>query len=459
MELERKIYSLLQLATSLENFFLKNFASNNYWVTAEITKVSQKGGHYYFELADSDNGELFAQFNAYFWFGNHKKCVELYGSSINDVIQTGNKILLLVKIDYHKIFGLKLNILNIDPNYSYGEMERQKIRTVEQLKSEGLYYLQKQLTFKQVSRKIALISSPDTSGYRDFMVELTENNLYTHFQIKLFPTAVQGIDAKGEIIKQIKEAQKHNVDAIVIIRGGGSKTDLNVFNDYDLCKTICLCRIPIITGIGHETDDVVAAHVSRLDCITPTAAAKHFYIQISSYMSDLRSAFDQVLKQSLILLQAHNIEFYDLQKRLGFWSNALYQNNRMAMDELTHHLTRLVQFNILNKYQDLDILLMQIDSTSKQQISVNQKIHLPALVEQLRVSSIYLIQEQKNAVNQLDLLFSKLNPIQLLNKGYTLTQIAGEDINHIENLTRGDVIQTRTSKVIIESKIEHIKNI
>jgi exodeoxyribonuclease VII large subunit len=336
-------------------------------------------------------------------------------------------------------------------------MERQKQMTIEKLKSEGLFGLQKKLTLKQISRKIALISSPETSGYRDFMNELFENSLYTNFKVKVFPSSVQGNEAKHALMKQILEAQQYDVDALVIIRGGGSKTDLNVFNDYELCKAICLCPIPIITGIGHETDDVIAAHVSRLDCITPTAAGKHFYIQVSSFLSELRTNFDQILQKSLILLQSHHLEFYDLQKRLGFWSKELLQTQKYELEDLTQHLHRIVHFNVISKFQDLEMLLAQIHNQIVSKIELENKVILPALLERVNTSVGYKIQQEKLEIQQLDTLLDVLNPMQLLKKGYTLSSINNTDVLHFEQIAAGEKMTTLSYKHIITSIIEEIK--
>jgi exodeoxyribonuclease VII large subunit len=454
---DRKIYSLTQLTTSLEQFIMKNFAATAYWVAAEITKFNTKGGHVYLELADSSDGQLLSQINANFWYTNRQQIIARNGSAIEDVMKIGNKVLFLVRIDYHKIFGLKLNILDIDPTYSYGEMERQKQLTIEKLKSEGLYALQKTVNLKRISRKIALIASPETSGYRDFMNELFENNLYTNFQVKVFASSVQGNEAKHELIKQIKEAQQYDVDAIVIIRGGGSKTDLNIFNDYELCREIALCTIPIVTGIGHETDDVVAAHVSRLDCITPTAAGKHFYIQISSFISELRSTFDQLMQKALILLQAHHLEFHDVQKRLGFWSKELLQDQKYELEHAAQHLHRLVHFNIISKFQDLEMYLAQMNNAVVSKIELENKSVLPALLDRMDAAVGNKIQQEKFALNQLSTLLDVLNPLQLLKKGYTLSSINDQDLNQLEHIESGQKLTTLTDKHLILSTIDSIK--
>lgn len=455
---ERKIFTLAQLSHSLENFFMKNFGNSAYWVTAEITKISLKGGHRYLELVDAENDSLLAQFQANLWFTNHKKAIEDHGEQVNEILQSGNRVLFYLRIEYHKIFGLKLNILSIDPSYSYGEMERQKQLTIEKLKSEDLYFQQKQLNLPIVLRKIGLISSPETSGYRDFISELQTNTIYNNFNIKIFPSSVQGQEAKIELIRQIKEAQKYNIDVLVLIRGGGSKTDLNVFNDYELCKEICLSRVPVITGIGHETDDVVAAHVSRMDCITPTAAAKYIYIQIGTFLSELRSAFDYVVQQALVLIQAHQLEFQDAKNRLNFLSREHLYNHKLNLEDKARLFHRLVHFNLVNHYQDLDLLLVQIASNSQHQIATERNNQMPRLLERITQFGFYKIDNEKQAIVQLNELLDVVNPLKLLDKGYTISSVNNIDINALTAVNSGDQLMTLTKNSTIYSTIEKIKH-
>ena len=459
MSEDRKIFSLSQLTTSLQNFITKNFAAKAFWVSAEITKISTKGGHYYFELAETQNHYLLAQVQSNLWYSNYRLAKEKYGSTLDEVLQSGNKALFLIRIEYHKIFGLKLNILDIDPSYSFGEMERQKQLNIARLKEEQLYFNQKSLTLHRICRKIAVIGSPDTSGYRDFMKTLLDNDYYTHFKVKSFASSVQGNDAKRELLKQILEAQNYDVDVIVLIRGGGSKTDLNIFNDYDICKAICLSKIPFVTGIGHETDDVVASHVSRLDCITPTAAAKHFYIQVSSFLSDLRSSFDAIIQQSLMLLQGHQIEFNDAQKRLGFWSQELFKQQKATLDDTAQLLFKIVHFNLISKFQDLEIQLMHVEANAQKTLTVARDIELRGQLEHIAIATRFSIDQERHKLNQLDEMVRVLNPLKLLEQGYTISTVNDEDVNKTETLMLGGVLKTLSNKNLITSTITSIETI
>lgn len=456
---DRKIFSLSQLTTSLENFLTKHFADRAFWVAAEITKCSNKGGHHYLELAETENWQLKAQIQANLWYSNYRSAKDRHGNAIDEILQSGNKALFSVRIEYHKIFGLKLNVLDIDPSYSYGEMERQKQQNIARLKEENLYFKQKEIFLPRICKRIALIGSPDTSGFRDFMKTLLENDYFTNFSVKIFSSSVQGNEAKNELITQILEVQKYDVDVAVIVRGGGSKTDLNIFNDFDICKAICLSKIPFVTGIGHETDDVIASHVSRLDCITPTAAAKHFYIQVSSFLSELRTSFDATIQQAILLLQAHQIEFHDAQKRLGFWSSDLFKKQKTNLEELSQHLFRVVNFNVINKYQDLELILLHIEANVQKKITVERDITLESYLDKIEVSSRFSIDNQRHILNQLNDLLTIINPLQLLSKGYTISTIEDSDINKLSKITEGDILKTLSDKYLIYSTINKIETI
>lgn len=263
MSTEKKIFSLGKLTKALENHFMDHFSKKLFWVTAEIVKLNSKSGHYYLELADTRNEQTTALCNATIWATQSRSIQQSLGEDFFTVLKPGNKALFAVKIEYHSIYGLKLNILDIDPSYNYGDIERRKKETIEKLKREGLFDLQKTLHFTVLSKQIALIGSPNTSGFRDFKEELFNNESYRNFKVKEFKTSVQGDTAKNEIVKALKDARKYDVDVIVIIRGGGSKMDLDIFNDYEIAKTICETKTPVLTGIGHETDEVVADLVAH----------------------------------------------------------------------------------------------------------------------------------------------------------------------------------------------------
>lgn len=452
-EPERKIYSLSQLNLSLEKFIMKHFGSRQFWVTAEITKITEKSGHKYFELADSTDGRLIAQVSAYMWAANFRNVQERVGSDLVAILKPGNNVLLHIKIEFHSIFGLKLNILDIDPTYTFGDIERKKQETIRKLKEEGIFQKQKLLYLPTIAKRIAVIGSPQTSGYRDFMNELRQNSVYTNFAIKTFSASVQGEKAPGELIHAIREARQYDVDVMVIIRGGGSKMDLNIFNDYALCREICLTTIPILTGIGHETDEVVADLVSRLNCITPTAAAKHLYVQIAVFSSELRAAFDGLIKQSMTQLSFAKDEFSHLSKYFLHHSQRLLSDYRSSLERNTHQIHRLIHYFISIHRQDLELFLQKGKGAAIHKIRLTRDIETSALLEKIGLLGTNFINQNHLEVKNLEHLLEIINPEKLLQSGYTLSTIDNEDLYQLTSDLVGKELKTLTTHSLITSII------
>jgi exodeoxyribonuclease VII large subunit len=452
---ERKIYSLKQLNLSLEKFIMNHFGSKQFWVTAEITKVTGKSGHKYIELADSDAGKLNAQTSAYMWATNYRSIEERIGSELYDILKPGNNALFLIKIEFHSIFGLKLNILDIDPTYTYGDIERKKQETIRLLKQEGLFLQQKSIYLPTIAKRIAVIGSPETSGYRDFMNELRHNTVYTNFVVKTFPASVQGQKASSEIIQALRDARQYNIDVIVIIRGGGSKMDLNIFNDYALCREICLTKIPILTGIGHETDEVVADLVSRLNCITPTAAAKHLYIQIAVYSGELRAALDGLIKQSLAQLGYAKDEFAHLSNYFFHHSQKLVADYRTKLEQKAHQFHRLVHYLLSINHQDLELYLHKSQSAAIHKIRLSRDIETPAFIDKIHLMGLNLIDQSRVEIKNLEHLLAIINPEKLLNAGYTISTIDNQDVFNIAIDLIGKEMKTLTAHSLITSTITH----
>jgi len=269
----------------------QTFGSKTFWVKAELSKVTVSSGRRYIELVDSEKEHVTAKIQAIIWGNTYTAIKNRSGKVIDSIIQPGNKVLIEVKIQYDKLYGLKLLIVDFDLSYSFGDVEQLKKETILRLKTENIFDNQRSIYLPTIAKRIGLISSIGTSGYKDFVTELSTNHYYTNFKVKEFDCKVQGKAAIPELIKAITFANTYNLDVIVILRGGGSKIDLNIFNDYELCQAICESKIPVMTGIGHETDDVVADLVARKSVITPTAVAKSLYLSIATFNSNLINSY------------------------------------------------------------------------------------------------------------------------------------------------------------------------
>ena len=180
MNTEAKTYTLTQLHVSIENWVRKTFSVKQVWITCQIAKANEKNGHYYLELVDSKDGVRTAQAKGMIWrtsFDSIQKQLASFDLKPTDVLKAGLEVKCLVTVNFHKVYGMSLVISQIDPSILLGDIEKQKAETRKRLEKEGLYLLQKQLYFSPIIKRIALIGSPETSGFEDFMNELLNNNL------------------------------------------------------------------------------------------------------------------------------------------------------------------------------------------------------------------------------------------------------------------------------------------
>ena len=268
-------YNLSELCAEIQET-LECKQLEHYWVRAEIASISVRG-HCYMELIEkSDTGILSAKLRATCWSNVYNILSPYFLQYTGHHLSVGMQVLLEVSIEFHAVYGLSLNIWNIDPNYTLGDLARQRQETINQLIKDGVLELQKQLTLPTLIRRIAVISSVDAAGYGDFCHQIQTNRHHFVFQTQLYAATMQGDSAAHSIIQALNAIakQENKWDLVVIIRGGGATTDLSCFDDYNLACHCAQFPLPIITGIGHTRDISVVDMVAHTSVKTPTAAAE-----------------------------------------------------------------------------------------------------------------------------------------------------------------------------------------
>jgi exodeoxyribonuclease VII large subunit len=454
---ERKIFSLTQLNAALERHFMNEFGAKTYWITAEIAQVNYKSGNMYLELVDTVDGVKSAQSMANMWAAQVKSVKLKIGSDFDSIVKAGNKLLLLVKIEYHKVYGLKLNVLDIDPNYAYGEIEREKKLTIERLKSEGVFDLQKYIQIPILAKRIALIGSPQTSGFRDFCDTLTTNNAYRNFKIKYFPSSVQGDTAVSELVKAIHSAQEYDVDVIVLVRGGGSKMDLHLFNQYEVCKAICESKIPVITGIGHESDEVVSDLVACQKTITPTACAKFIYLRIYNYLKDLNEAYQALKAAAFFQVSNAMEEFQHYNNYFVLHARQLLSAARERLQQQSHDIQSSFMRTITTERMELELQLDRAEGYAKNEMRRNLEVELVARLERTEWLSKGILDNAALELKNLTELLVLLNPEKLLKSGYTVSTIENEDVMRYSGNPIGKELKTLAAGMLLTSTITEIK--
>ena len=254
--MEKDIVDLYELQTRLKEGVERTFPEK-VWLKAEISAVKARpGGHCYLELSQSGDGGLVAKAQAIIWSSKYRILSPFFESVAGSPISEGMLVLVRVQVNFSQLYGLSLIIDDIDPSWSLGEKEKERLRTIARLKEEGLMGLQKELALPSLPYRLAVVSAPDAAGYRDFMRHLHENDYGFVFSTELFPALMQGAGAAVSMSAAIDaaEASGEKFDALLILRGGGAKLDLACYDDYVLASRIARCSLPVLTAVGHDQD-------------------------------------------------------------------------------------------------------------------------------------------------------------------------------------------------------------
>ena len=298
--MEKEFIDLFEFQTKLKEG-VESLFPKRLWLKAEISAIkARNGGHCYLELSQSNDNGLIAKAGAVIWSSRFRFIAPYFESVTGTPLQEGMSILVEVQPSYSQLYGFSLVINDIDPEFSLGIRELERQKTIERLQSEGLMELQKELMLPYLPYRFAVISAEDAAGYRDFVKHIAENPYHFKVELDLFPALMQGKECPESIVAAMDRvlAAEIEYDAVLILRGGGSKLDLACFDDYNLAAVIAQYPIPVLTAVGHDQDFHVCDMVAHEYVKTPTAMADlilEIYededSRLSSYASRMKLAF------------------------------------------------------------------------------------------------------------------------------------------------------------------------
>jgi exodeoxyribonuclease VII large subunit len=393
---------------------LKGGMPGSQWIMAEIMElhVNQRG-HCYLELIEKgpDDGAILARARATIWASKYNMLRPFFEATTGTQLKSGIKLLCKGSVEFHSQYGFSINLSDIDPAYTLGDLARKKQEVIGKLRQEGVMEMNKELPFPAVPQRIAAISSEGAAGYGDFMDSISGNHQGYHIQTQLFQAVMQGDQAPSSIINALDEVYSFvdDFDCVVIIRGGGSKADLECYNDYDLAYYITQFPLPVITGIGHERDESVADMVAFLGLKTPTAVAEYILDQLLAFEFRL-SEFREKLSNSV--------------------SRAV-QQQRMLIERYAVDLTHLSRGSLQREVEKVDRYKLQLGRDTRTLLD-RKKEHLAML-------------ETRNAL---------VNPANVLKRGYSITLHNGKALTGTEAIIPGDILETRLHHGTVISKAE-----
>lgn len=342
------------------NDALYGLSSRPTWVMAEIAELKSAGsGHIYLDLVEKENHRIIAKSSATIWYTTGKQLRVKFGRDLSRILKKGNRVLVRAKVSYHSVYGLKLNIVDLDASATIGDLELRRLETIRKLTEEGYTDINNRLTLPLVLQRIAIISSANAAGYGDFINQLANNPYGYNIHHQLFPSSMQGDKMEGEMRQQLQQIaeQKDRFDALVIIRGGGSKLDLEAFNSYTLATSIALHPLPILTGIGHQQDETVADLVAHTSIKTPTAVAEYILDSFMQFEQHLYLLGEQIQQYTQKLLSQEQYLLNHLENRLQSQSSHLLQKEQSQLEQLQNRLSRSAQQRL--KRENLQLQLLQ----------------------------------------------------------------------------------------------------
>lgn len=435
---DKTVFSLSEVARSIQRTLAERYKST-YWIKAEMNKLNHysHSGHCYPELVEKRDGQVVAEMRSILWKGDYQRINQRFIEVVNEPLKNGITILIHASISYDPLYGLSLRISDIDPAYSLGELEREKLASISRLKQEGIFQANKQRAFPLLPKRLAIISVETSKGYADFLKIIGGNPWGYRFEHTLFPALLQGDKSIASIVGQLKNiaAQHHRYDVVAIIRGGGGDVGLSSYNHYQLAAAIAQFPIPVLTGIGHSTNETVSEMVAFQNAITPSELADFLIQRFHRFAAPVLHAQQVIVNQSTQLLSGHRQHLANAARYFRLSSLHLIQHQHGA---IAHCTTRLQQ---------------AVTGCMKQR---RHELHYPQ--QRLPINIRSILKNRGTEVSAVEKTVRLLDPQHVLNRGYSITRINGRALKTTDGIRKGDILQTVLASGEMTSTINEIKS-
>ncbi len=411
----KQVFPLSKLTEAIENV-INRHCSKVVWVKAEIVKLNHypQTGHCYPDLVEKKEGRIVAEIRGNIWKSNFDSINEKFRQVLNEDLRDDMTVVVQATVTYHAVYGLALNILDIDPEYTLGELARQRAEAIKKLTAEGIFEANKQQLLPALPKTIAIISVNSSKGYQDFL-NVIENNPWNYkFHYKLYPAILQGERAISTISAQLKriEKQKKHFDAVAIIRGGGGEIGLSCYDNYALAKKIAKFPLPVLTGIGHSTNETVSELVSYRSFITPTKIAEFLLQEFHNFSQPLKENVEKIRSGANLLFERQETKLARISSSFGFLGSRILDREKNRLSSFKQTITSASKS--LLKEQTLEL---------------------------------------KNIGNSVGI----LSPKNILKRGFSITRKDGRIVTDADILKQGDIIETEFFMGKTSAEIKQVK--
>lgn len=402
----------------------------NCWVVAETTDV-RINQHCYLQLLEKNpkTGATVAKIKAIIWGSQFRFLNARFKQVTGRDIGNDMKIMVCLSVNYSPQYGLTVVINDINPEFTLGDMERQRQEILNRLTQEGIIGQNKTVPVPPVLQRIAIVSAAGAAGYGDFMKQLTDNKYGVCFYPCLFQATMQGVKTVPTVLAALDkvEQNQHLFDCVVIIRGGGGTEELNSFDNYDLARRVATFPLPVIVGIGHERDITVLDYVAGIRVKTPTAAAEHIILQAANALAHIGDLSNQVVSiaRDYIARAKEQLSYYA--GNLPIMAQRIIDTNTLRLQNFIQNIPLHVQRRIEGENAQL---ARQKDAIKNAvaQVKMKETMRLEALGDKIEL----------------------LSPRKVMARGYSLTTCEGKIITDAAQLEAGKLvtIHFRDGKVV-----------
>jgi len=434
---QKQIFSLREVGRSIKKTLEERY-KKDFWVKAEINKLNlyKHSGHCYPELVEKQEGKIIAQFRSYLWKEDYRRINNKFLEVLREPLKDGIKVLFLCRITFDASHGLALWIIDIDPAYSLGDLEREKQETISKLQAELIFNTNKSVPFPLLPQRIAIISVESSKGYADFTGVIDSNPWHYKFFYNLFPSVLQGDNAVESIRKQLNRIRKvkEHFDVVAIIRGGGGEVGLSCYNNYELARDVALFPIPVITGIGHATNETVAEMVSYSNAITPTKLAENLLQHFHNFSVPVKEAQNIIIRKSSQLLNDEKQRFGSQLKYFRSAAEKMISRNKHFLGYAGQAIGKDVNRMLAENNRSLLLTSEKLNTQAKQF---------------LKVSSNEIVAIERNVQN--------MHPKNVLKRGFSITYLNGKSVKSITQVNTGDTLHTEIVDGSVNSLVDSIQ--
>ena len=434
---DKKVFSLLEVTLSIKKTIQERY-QRSFWVKAEMNKLNHYSysGHCYPELVEKIDGKVVAQMKTNLWKDDYLRINSNFLNTLKEPLKDGINILFNATVNFDPVHGLGLRIIDIDPVFSLGELEREKLETIDKLRKEGVFHSNKDLSMPLLPQRVAVISVETSKGYADFLKIISNNTWGYRFFCFLFPALLQGDRSVDSILFQLKRIRrvKHHFDVVAIVRGGGGDVGLSSYNHYLLAKEICQFPIPVLTGIGHSTNETVAEMVAFKNAITPTELADFLIQAFHNFSVPVQQLRETLVSTTTGILADEKAELLGSARYFKSVTNQLLIHNRHEVRSYARSASQHLVYYFQKKKQ------LGIDYLNR-----------------LKKSTISLQRSKTVELSNVEKSINLMDPINILKRGFTITMKDGKAITNLADVKPGDTTTTITADGTITSSVVNTK--